>query len=262
MPRFAANVTMLFSDRPYLDRHAAAARAGFRAVEVQFPYDTPAGAIASELKEHGLQQVLINMPPGDWAKGDRGMAGIPGRESEFRETVELGLHYAKVLGCPRLHVMHGLLPPRADPLACHETLVANLRHACARAAEQGATLLIEPLNPRDNPGYPVNTQAQGHAICAAVGAPNLKVQMDFYHVQIVEGDVANRVRRYLPGVGHIQIAGVPKRHEPDDGNEVNYPYLFALLDRLGWDGWVGAEYWPRGDTAAGLGWAKPWGIGG
>ena len=253
MPKFAANLSLMFNEVPFLERFAAAAGAGFKAVEFLFPYEYSAQEIAARLKESNLRNVLFNMPPGDWASGERGMASLPGREGEFREGVTRALGYAQVLGTPRLHAMAGLLPPGADVAAHRATFIANLRHACVEAARQGITVLIEPINRRDMPGYFLNTQADAHAIREEVGADNLKVQMDFYHVQIMEGDIAMKLRCYLPHIGHIQIAGVPERHEPDSG-EVNYPWLFRLLDELGYEGWLGCEYRPRKGTVEGLGW--------
>lgn len=255
MPRFAANLTLMFNEVPFLERFAAAAQAGFHAVEFLFPYEYAAEEIATQLMASKLQNVLFNMPPGDWAAGERGMASLPGREAEFRAGVTRAIAYAKVLGTPRLHAMAGLLPQGADALMHRATFVENLRYACVEAAQHGITVLIEPINTRDMPGYFLNTQADAHAIREEVGADNLKVQMDFYHVQIVEGDIAMKLKRYLPHIGHIQIAGVPERHEPDSG-EVNYPWLFRLLDELGYDGWLGCEYRPRKGTLEGLGWMK------
>jgi 2-dehydrotetronate isomerase len=255
VPKFAANLTMMFNEQPFLQRFAAAAQAGFEAVEFLFPYEHPAEDIAQQLKANRLQNVLFNMPPGDWAAGERGMASIPGREAEFREGVAKAIEYAKALGTPNLHAMAGLLPPGADRSTHRAVYIGNLRHACAEAAKHGITLLIEPINTRDIPGYFLNTQADAHAIREEVGAANLKVQMDFYHVQIAEGDIAMKVRRYLPHIGHIQIAGVPERNEPDTG-EINYAYLFRLLDELGYAGWLGCEYRPAKGTLDGLGWMK------
>lgn len=255
MPKFAANLTMMFNEVPFLQRFAAAARAGFEAVEFLFPYDHAPGEIAAQLRANRLQNVLFNLPPGDWEAGERGLAALPGREQEFRAGVARALAYAQALGTPRLHAMAGLLPAGADPARYRATFIGNLRHACAEAARHGITVLIEPINPRDMPGYFLNTQADAHAIREEVDAANLKVQMDLYHAQIVEGDIAMKLRRYLPHVGHIQIAGVPERHEPDTG-EVNYRYLFRLLDELGYDGWVGCEYRPARGTVEGLGWMK------
>jgi hydroxypyruvate isomerase len=264
MPRFAANLSLLYPELNFLDRFQAAAQDGFQAVEYLFPYAWPGAELAARLQAHGLQQVLFNAPPGDWAAGERGLACLPGREAEFRAGLAQALAYAATLNCPRLHVMAGLVPPGADPAVLQATYLANLRWAAAQAAPQGVAVLIEPINLRDMPGYFLSRQAQAHATVAEVGAPNLQVQMDLYHCQIMEGDVAMKLRQYLPSgrVGHIQIAGVPQRHEPDTG-ELNYPYLFALLDELGYDGWVGCEYRPQrgaqaGGTSAGLGWFTPY----
>ena len=255
MPKFAANLSLLFTEVPFLERFGAAAGAGFDAVEFLFPYAHAADDIARALRAHGLANVLFNLPPGDWTAGERGIAAIPGREAEFRASVALALSYAAALRTPRLHVMAGVLPAGADRSAYRATYLANLAYAAAEAARAGVDVLIEPLNPRDVPGYFLSTQADAHGIREAVGAANLKVQMDLYHCQIVEGDVATKLRRYLPHVGHIQIAGVPDRHEPDTG-ELNYPYLFRLLDELGYAGWVGCEYRPANGTVAGLGWMR------
>jgi hydroxypyruvate isomerase len=277
MPKFAANLSMMYPELPFLDRFEAAAKDGFRAVEYLFPYAFSKQELAARLKAHGLQQVLFNAPPGGtepaaidaaWAGGMRGTACLPGREAEFRAGVALALDYAEALACPRIHLMAGLLPAGQTREDLRATYVANLRWAADQAAQQGRDVLIEPINLRDIPGFFLNRQDQAHAIVAEVGAPNLKVQMDLYHCQIVEGDLAMKLRQYLPtgAVGHIQIAGVPERHEPDIG-EINYPYLFALIDELaadcGWDGWLGCEYKPRlggqsGGTSAGLGWFRAW----
>lgn len=255
MPKFAANLTMLFNEVPFLQRFDAAAAAGFKAVEFLFPYEHTAEEIAARLEKNGLENVLFNMPPGDWASGERGLASLPGREAEFRDGVVRAIAYAKILGTPRLHALAGLLPQDADAAHHRAVFIRNLRHACDEAAKHGITVLIEPINTRDIPGYFLNTQADAHAIREEVGAANLKVQMDFYHVQIVEGDIATKIRRYLPHIGHIQIAGVPGRNEPDTG-EINYAYLFRLLDQLGYAGWVGCEYRPAEATLDGLGWMR------
>jgi 2-dehydrotetronate isomerase len=255
VPKFAANLTMMFNEVPFMERFAAAAQAGFKAVEFLFPYDFPADDIAQQLKANRLENVLFNMPPGDWNAGERGIASLPDRQTEFREGVTKAISYAKVLGTPRLHMMAGLVPRDADRAGRRKTYVENLRFACAEAAKAGISVLIEPINTRDIPGYFLNTQADAHAIREEIGAQNLKVQMDFYHVQIVEGDIEMKVRRYLPYIGHIQIAGVPKRNEPDTG-EVNYAYLFSMLDEVGYDGWLGCEYRPAKGTVEGLGWMK------
>ncbi|MDT9002295.1 hydroxypyruvate isomerase family protein [Paucibacter sp. APW11] len=259
MPRFAANLSMLYPEHDFLDRFAAAAADGFSAVEYLFPYAYPAEVLTRRLAEHGLQQVLFNAPPGDWAAGERGLACLPGREAEFRAGITEALAYAAALACPRLHVMAGIAPAGMPWEPLQAAYQANLAWAAAQAARQGVTLLIEPINGRDMPGYFLQRQQQAHEVLAAVGAANLSVQMDLYHLQIVEGDVSTRLRQYLPGgrVGHIQIAGVPERQEPDRG-ELNYDYLFALIDELGYTGWIGCEYRPRAATSAGLGWLQRW----
>ena len=276
MPRFAANLSMLYNELPFTERFAAAAADGFKFVEYLFPYAWPAEQLAALLKTHGLQQVLFNAPPGGgdvpavidaaWAGGTRGTACLPGREAEFQAGVKLGLRYAAALQCPRLHVMAGLLPASVPREAAHATYVANLRWAAAQAAVQGVQVLIEPINTRDMPGFFLNYQAQAHAVLAEVGAANLQVQMDLYHCQVMEGDLAAKLRQYLPTgrVGHLQIAGVPERHEPDVG-ELNHSYLHKVVDEVsaacGWTGYVGCEYRPArgavaGGTSAGLGWMR------
>jgi hydroxypyruvate isomerase len=264
MPAFAANLSMLYPELDFLERFGAAARDGFRGVEFLFPYAYAPAEIAARLRDHGLEQVLFNAPPGDFERGERGNACLPGREDEFRRGIEKALQYAEVLGCPRIHVMAGLIPAGAPRDRLTATYLANLGWAAEQARSAGRDLLIEPINTRDIPGFFLNTQAQAHEVVQAVGAPNVKVQMDLYHCQIVEGDVAMKIRQYLPTgrVGHFQIAGVPERHEPDVG-EMNYPYLFAVIDEVsaqcGWQGWVGCEYRPArgaapGGTTTGLGW--------
>ncbi|MBZ8138761.1 hydroxypyruvate isomerase [Rubrivivax gelatinosus] len=264
MPRFAANLSMLYNEHDFLDRFAAAARDGFKAVEYLFPYAYTTEQLAALLKAHGLQQVLFNAPPGNWDAGERGIACLPGREAEFRDGIAQALAYACALSCPRIHVMAGLVPAGQTRESVRATYVANVAYAAAEAAKLGINVLIEPINERDMPGFFLNRQDQAHAIVAEVGAANLKVQMDLYHCQIVEGDLAAKIRQWLPTgqVGHFQIAGVPTRHEPDVG-EIHHPYLFALLDELGYDGWIGCEYRPRrgavpGGTSDGLGWMKPY----
>ncbi len=268
MPQFAANLSMLYPELDFLDRFEAAAQDGFKAVEYLFPYAYDKQAIAARLKAHGLQQVLFNAPPGDWDQGERGLACLPGREAEFRAGIAKALDYAAALACPRIHVMAGLLPAGRTREALRPTYVASLRWAAAEAAKQGVDVLIEPINTRDIPGFFLNRQDHANELIVEIGAPNVKVQFDLYHCQIVEGDVAMKIRQYLPTgrVGHFQIAGVPERHEPDIG-ELNYPYLFAVIDEVaqqcGWSGWVGCEYRPArgaqsGGTSSGLGWLGPW----
>lgn len=257
MPRFAANLSFLYGEYAFLDRFAAARADGFGAVEYLFPYEHDAQVLAAQLQAHGLQQVLFNAPPGDWAAGDRGIACVPGREAEFRRAIDQTLEYAAALQCPRVHVLAGLVPAGADRAPLQALYTRNLAWAAQRAADAGVNLLIEPINRRDMPGYFLNRQDDAHAIVGEVGAPNLQVQMDLYHCQVVEGDLAAKLRQYLPTgrVGHLQIAGVPDRGEPDVG-EVHYPYLFELIDSLGYAGHIGCEYRPRGDTRAGLGWLR------
>ena len=255
MPRFAANLSMMYNEVPFMERFGACAADGFEAVEFLFPYAQSARAIRDELDRHGLRQVLFNAPPGDFEGGERGIASLPGREDEFRRGIDLAIEYAKALDCPRVHVMAGLVKRESERVAQRETYIDNVTWAVKRLAEHGIVTLIEPINTRDIPGYLLNTQADAHAIRERIGVPTLKVQMDLYHCQVVEGDLATKIRRHLPDVGHFQIAGVPQRHEPDLG-EVNYPYLFALLDELGYDGWIGCEYRPRAATSAGLGWFR------
>lgn len=264
MPQFAANLSLMYTEVPFLDRFAAAARDGFRAVEFLFPYAYEPAQLAALLGAHGLQLVLFNAPPGGtdlasmasaWDQQARGTAALPGHEDAFRAGVQTALRYAQALDCPRIHVMSGIVPPGIERESLKDVAVNNLRWAAAEAARVGRDILIEPINLRDMPRYFLNRQDHAHELLDAVQAPNLKVQMDLYHCQIVEGDVATKLRRYLPTgrVAHIQIAGVPGRHEPDQG-ELNYPYLFDTLDELGYTGWVGCEYRPAAGTSQGLGW--------
>ncbi|MEO7056960.1 MAG: 2-oxo-tetronate isomerase [Caldimonas sp.] len=257
MPRFAANLSMMYTEHPFLERFAAAAADGFRAVEFLFPYDFPAATIAAQLKQHGLQQVLFNAPPGDFAGGERGIAALPGREAEFRAGIERALEYTAALGCPRLHVMAGLVPGGSTRASLRSRYLDNLAFAAERARAAGVDVLIEPINTRDIPGYLLNRQDDAHAVLKEIGSPHVKVQMDLYHCQIVEGDVTAKLKTWMPtgDVGHLQIAGVPDRHEPDAG-EINFEYLFDVVDGLGYDGWIGCEYRPAGATSAGLGWLR------
>ena len=266
MPRFAANLTLLYQEQPFLDRFAAAAQDGFSAVEYLFPYAFSVQELQQRLQDHGLQQVLFNAPPGDWDAGERGLACLPGREAEFREGFAKALAYAAALGCPRVHVMAGIAPPSAAPDVLQKTYEANLQWAALAAQPAGVDVLIEPINTRDMPGYFLNHQHAAHQIVQALGAPNLKVQFDLYHCQVMEGDVASKLRHYLPTgrVGHLQIAGVPERQEPSVG-ELNYHYLLDVIDTVsaqcGWEGWVGCEYRPAqgaapDGTSQGLGWLR------
>ena len=257
MPRFAANLSMMYNEVPFLDRFAAAASDGFKGVEFLFPYAHTPDEVAAKLRAASVENVLFNMPPGNFEAGERGIAALPGRESEFRAGVAKAIEYARALGCKRLHAMAGLAAQGADRSAMRKTYIENLRYAATETGRHGITLLIEPINTRDIPGYFLNRQDDAHAVREEVGAANLKVQLDLYHCQIVEGDLAMKIRKYLPHVGHMQLAGVPERHEPSLG-EVNYPYLFALVDDLRYDGWIGCEYRPKAGTSAGLGWFAPY----
>jgi len=264
MPRFAANLSMLYNEHDFLDRFAAAQKDGFQAVEYLFPYAFEAQELRQRLNDNGLQQVLFNAPPGNWDGGERGLACLPGRENEFQTGFLKALAYADTLACPRIHVMAGLVPQGADRDTLEKTYIQNIAWAATEAKKAGRDVLIEPINTRDIPGFFLNYQAQAHQIVQHIGASNVKVQMDLYHCQIMEGDLASKIRQYLPTgrVGHFQIAGVPMRHEPDLG-ELNHPYLFDVIDEVsaacGWEGWIGCEYRPaRGAVANGthdgLGW--------
>ncbi|MFB7715660.1 2-oxo-tetronate isomerase [Streptomyces sp. NPDC056105] len=255
MPRFAANLSTLYPEHDFPDRFAAAAADGFEAVEYLFPYAYEATELRRRLDAHGLRQVLFNAPPGNWDAGERGIAALPGREAEVRDGVDRALEYAAALDCPRVHMMAGLVPQSADPSPYRATYLSNLAYAAEQAAAAGVDILIEPINGRDMPGYFLSRQADAHAVVQEVGAPNLKVQLDLYHCQIVEGDLTATLRRDLPTgrVAHLQIAGVPDRHEPDAG-ELNLRHLMSVVDELGFDGWIGCEYFPKAGTSEGLGW--------
>jgi len=256
MPRLAANLTMMFNEVPFEERFDAAARAGFRAVEFLFPYEWPSSQLVQWMANAGVENVLFNLPPGDWNRGERGLAALPGREVEFRDGFRRALDYAQALGTPRLHVMAGLTPPGSDQGVrerMRSTYLENLRWAAEEALQAKRTILIEPINPRDIPGYWLNHQQDALDVIAQVGAPNLRLQFDLYHAQIVDGDLTRRIEYQVGLTGHVQIAGVPDRHEPD-GGELSIAHLLATLDRVGYPGWVGCEYRPRARTEAGLGW--------
>lgn len=254
MPRFAANLSMMFTEWPFLDRFAAAADSGFDAVEYLFPYDFAPDDIAARLRDHGLTQALFNLPPGDWGGGERGLAALPGREEEFRASVEKALPYARATGVQRLHVMSGLAPAE-DPKA-QAAYRDAIRFACDRLGAEGLTVLLEPINGRDMPGYFLNDFGRAAALVEELGRPNLRLQFDIYHRQILHGDVTMALRAMLPLIGHVQVASVPSRHEPS-GEELAYSFLFEELDRLGYSGFVGCEYRPRAGTREGLGWFEP-----
>jgi hydroxypyruvate isomerase len=255
MPRFAANLSFMFNEVPFLDRFDAAAKAGFKAVEFLFPYEHPAKEIAARLQGNGLTQALFNLPPGDWTKGERGLAGIPGREGEFEAAVKTALEYATALGCPRVHEMPGLRHHGAD----RKTYVTNLKKAAKMAARSAIDVIIEPINTRDIPGFFLNTTAEARAVIYEVGEPNLGLQFDLYHRQIQEGDTAMAIREFGHLARHYQIANPPDRGEPDDG-EMNYRYLFRMIDESGFKGFVGCEYKPRNGTVEGLTWAEACGV--
>lgn len=256
MPRFAANLTMLFTDAPFLDRFARAAGAGFEAVEFLFPYEHDARDIRARLDEHGLQLVLHNLPAGDWAAGDRGIACDPQRAGEFREGVPLALRYAKVLGVRQLNCLCGKLPRGVTRTQARDTLVANLRWAADRLAGEGVRLLVEPINRFDIPGFFVNTSDDALALIDDTGSRNIFLQYDIYHAQRMEGELVNRLQKDLDRIAHVQVADNPGRGEPGTG-EINYGFVFTQLDRLGYDGFVGCEYKPStARTEDSLGWME------
>ena len=255
MPRFAANLSFLFTELAFLDRFAAAAHAGFRAVEFLFPYAHDPAEIRARLDDTGLEVALFNLPPGHWDKGERGFAAIPGREDEFAHAVDLALRYADLLGCRRLHAMAGLVPHGAR----RDTYEASLRLAASWAASEGIAIQIEPINDRDMPGYLLTRTATAREVVAAVGAPNLKLQLDLYHRHVMEGGVAEAVAAFADLTGHYQIASPPDRGEPDEG-EIDYREVLRLIDATGYRGFVGCEYKPRAGTVPGLAWASRLGV--
>ena len=256
MPKFAANISMMFNEVPFLDRFAAARAAGFEGVEFLFPYEHPAAEIAKRLEGNGLANVLFNAPPGDWNAGERGMACLPERRAEFREGIKRALEYSVALKCPRLHVMAGLTPAGAARDTLLATYAANLDFAAEECAKVGVKPVIEPINHRDIPGFFLNTTDQAAAIINAVGPDKVGMQFDLYHCQITEGDIVKRVEKHLPLIAHMQVADNPGRNEPGTG-EVNWPFVFRKIDELGFRGWIGCEYRPAGETVAGLGWFAP-----
>ena len=260
MPKFAANLSFLFQELDFLDRFEAARRAGFEAVEFLFPYDHAPREIAARLDDHGLTQALFNLSQGDWRAGERGITALPGRADDFRRSVDDALRYVEALGCRRLHVMAAAVPEGADVHAYEDAYVANLAFAAEAFGREGVRVLIEPLNTVDNPGYLLSTAGHARRVIETVASDNLFLQYDFYHRQIMEGSLAAGFTQHQAIIAHIQVSGVPGRHEPDMG-EINYPYLFDMLDAAGYDGWVGCEYRPKHDTLTGLGWLAPYGIG-
>jgi hydroxypyruvate isomerase len=258
MPRLAANLSMMFNEAPFLDRFALAASAGFKAVEFLFPYDFPAAELKKRLDDNGLTQVLFNMPPGDWAAGERGLASLPGRQAEFRSGVSQALDYAGQLGCALVHAMAGI-PAGVHPATAAGVYAANLAWAAERASAHGVKVIIEPINHRDMPGFHLNTMAQGAAIVDAIGRDRLGLQFDVYHCQVTEGDITKRMEQYMPVIAHMQIADVPARNEPGTG-EIGWPFVFRRMDELGYQGFVGCEYRPKGDTVSGLTWRATYGV--
>lgn len=255
MPRFAANLTMMFNEYAFLDRFAAAADAGFDAVEFLFPYDHPAEEIGRRLQQHGLTQALFNLPPGNWDAGEKGFAALADRFADLQKSIHTALPYAAATGVKRLHLMAGIADRRdGDAVAAFRKSVA---WTAETLGQHGIDTVIEPINARDVPGYFLNDFAFARDVVLDLHIPTLKLQFDIYHCQIIHGDVTMRLREMMPIIGHIQIASVPSRHEPG-GEELNYPFLFAELDRLGYSGFVGCEYRPRGNTADGLGWFAPY----
>ena len=259
MPRFAANLAYLFTERPLLERFGAAAQAGFKAVELQFPYDQSPAAVKTELEKHGLTQLGLNTAAGA-RDGDSGLGAVPGRETDWDAVFKQALDYAIAIGGRAIHCTAGKVPPEQRP-AAEKTFVANLTRAADLAKDKNVTLLIEPINTRDRPNYFLSRVEHAADLIAKVGRPNVKIQFDFYHVQITSGDLIKRFEAHQPLIGHVQIAAVPTRAEPDEG-EINYPGVFEALDRLGWAGWTACEYRPRARTEAGLGWGRKYGIGG
>ena len=255
MPRFAANLSMMFTELPFLDRFEAAAKAGFKGIEFLFPYEFPAGEIAARLKANGLTQVLFNLSPGDWSKGERGLTALSGREAEFEAAAKQALAYAEALACPRLHAMAGLVHQGAQ----RSVYLKNLKKLTKMAARAGVEILIEPINTRDIPGFLLSRTSEARAVIFEVGEPNVGLQFDLYHRQVMEGDVAMAIREYAVLARHYQLANPPDRGEPDDG-ELNYRYLFRLIDETGFRGWIGCEYKPRTGTLEGLKWLEHCGV--
>ena len=257
MPRLAANLSLLFPHLDFLERFDAAAGAGFRYVEYQFPYAWRANEVAERARAAGVEVVLHNLPGGDFGKGDRGLACLPERRNEFRDGVARAIEYARAVGCPRLNCLAGVVADEAPRARHFDTLVDNLRYAARMLRAEGMRLMLEACNRRTVPGFFVATSREALAALDAAGADNAFLQYDMFHMQIMEGDLARTIERLLPRIGHMQLADVPDRHEPGSG-EINFPFLLAHIDRLGYAGWIGCEYNPRGDTVEGLKWAKPY----
>jgi hydroxypyruvate isomerase len=255
MPKFCANLTMLYNELDFLDRFEAAAGAGFKGVEYLFPYAYPAAQLRERLEKHKLSQVLHNLPAGDWAKGERGIACHPDRVGEFQDGVGKAIEYAAALGCKQVNCLAGIAPRGASDEKLRATFVANLRFAAPKLAAAGIRLLMEPINTRDIPGFYLTRTKQAVGLIEEVGSPNLWVQYDIYHMQIMEGDLARGMQENLARIAHLQLADNPGRNEPGTG-EINYPFLFDWIDRIGYQGWIGCEYKPKTTTVEGLGWLK------
>ena len=257
MPRFCANLTMLWNELDFMDRFAAAAKAGFSGVEYLFPYDHDKNRLAEQLRQHRLTQVLHNLPAGNWAQGERGIACHPRRVTEFQDGVGKAIEYAQALGCRQVNCLAGIRPSQVDPGLARETYIRNLQFAAPLFHDAGIKLLIEPVNTRDIPGFFLNNSKQAFDIIKAVGSDNLFLQYDIYHAQVMEGDLARTIEANLALIPHMQLADNPGRNEPGTG-EINYPFLFQHIDRIGYGGWIGCEYKPKTTTDAGLGWVKPY----
>ncbi len=257
MLRFAANLSMMFNELPFRARISAARMAGFRGVECQFPYGQDAGLLLTELKTHNVELVMFNLPPGNWDAGERGIAALPGREADFERTIPPAIEYAITLNCKRLHVMAGVLPPALDPAKAMTTYIANIARAAAALAEHDITLLIEPINTRDMPGYFISRTDEVRRVIDGIDADNVKLQLDLYHRQVMEGDLIRALNDNLDILGHIQIANPPQRLDPGAG-EINFDYVFQMIDGMGYEGWIGSEYKPLTATKESLDWFEPY----
>lgn len=257
--QLCANLSMMFNEVDFLDRFAEAAKAGFKGVEFLFPFDYDARDIVARLDQNGLQQVLFNAPPGNWGAGERGTASLPGRQQEFRDGIKRALEYASALGNKLVHVMAGIPGKDVSPVTAAAVYAANLAWAAEQAQAAGVRLVIEPINHRDMPGFHLNTMAQGAAVIGAIGVERIGLQFDVYHCQVTEGDITKRMEAFMPLIAHMQIADVPARHEPGTG-EIGWDYVFARIDSLGYQGWVGCEYRPAGETKTGLAWRERYGV--
>lgn len=257
MAKFAANLSMMFNEVPFLDRFEAAAKAGFKAVEFLFPYEYPAEVLVEKLNQNGLQLVLFNTAPGNVEAGEWGLSALPGREKDARADIDRALEYAIALKCPNVHVMAGVVPPGEDWDLYRQTFVDNIRYAADKFASHNIKVLIEALSPPVKPNYLFSSQYQSAKLVQAIHRPNVFTQLDIFHAQLVDGNITSLIKTFAGGYAHVQIASVPERHEPDSG-EIDYSWIFEQLDLAGYQGWIGCEYKPRGETTAGLGWVKPY----